>query len=313
MRNPGQPIIHFQKNAQVSGTVGADQRTRDRRKSRIIAIVGDGFPCPPKHVFELIRLLSLPVVDLKKVSIIIGKDGDLAAQILRLAHTVSGNRRSSLEISEAVVLLGSEHLRMLILSCAVMKFAGSQLPALAIQKFWHHSFLTAAFSEEIARRMQYHAVDQSNLAGLLHDIGRLPLLIAAQEEPEDTSLLEDWQDNLALERTHFGVDHTEVGRWIGISWNFSASLIDVLEHHHDPSKALEDQRLTEIVAAGDKHCIRQHKLAAEDASVFYGPELDPTLLLGMRPSSLCSADRTIRSRFLEDEDSGIPFPQFGLS
>ena len=203
---------------------------------------------------------------------------------------------------------------MLVVSCAVMKFAGRQLPAETIQKFWHHSFLTASVSEEIARRVEYHAVEQSNLGGLIHDIGLLPLLIAAHEEANSgISRLRLGGESSPSTGTFWRGSLQKWGRWIGIAWDFSPSLIDVLEHHHDPSNATEDPLLAEIVAAGDYHCIHQASAADQGSPAHWRVECDASSLLKMRPSHLCEEDRAVRSQFLEDEELDIPFPQFGLS
>ena len=63
-----------------------------------------------------------------------------------------------------------------------------------------------------------------------------------------------WGESVELEQQHFGVDHCLVGKCIGISWNFSPEIIDVLEHHHRPQEARQDSVLVEIVGAADLVC-----------------------------------------------------------
>jgi HD-like signal output (HDOD) protein len=94
------------------------------------------------------------------------------------------------------------------------------------------------------------------VAGLLHDIGSLPLLTVAREQqkafPELAGI--DWRDKIDLEREIFGLDHCQVGLWMAKSWKFSPSLIDAVFHHHDPAKAEKDAHLAEIVGAAEYHC-----------------------------------------------------------
>ena len=59
---------------------------------------------------------------------------------------------------------------------------------------------------------------------------------------------------------HFGLDHCEVGRWIGQTWNFFPSFIDVFENHHTPLRSVRDPRLAGIVGAADHFCER-HSMA----------------------------------------------------
>jgi len=50
------------------------------------------------------------------------------------------------------------------------------------------------------------------------------------------------------------MNHCELGRWIGQSWNFFPSIIDVLENHHHPNRSVRDPQLVGIVAAADHFC-----------------------------------------------------------
>jgi HD-like signal output (HDOD) protein len=60
-----------------------------------------------------------------------------------------------------------------------------------------------------------------------------------------------------LEREYFGIDHCEVGRWIGVSWNFSPALLEVMVSHHNPQEATHDSQLAGVVAAADRFCVRR--------------------------------------------------------
>jgi HD-like signal output (HDOD) protein len=185
---------------------------RQRRKSRVGTVLAEGLPALPTYAIQLNSLLSSPEVDLKKVTQIVRTDPSLCAQILGLANSALFNlRRRVLAVPEAVVLLGSERLRTLVLSCAFMKFAGRQLDSDELREFWRHSLLTAMLSERIARRVEYPEAEQAYTAGLLHDIGELPLLIVAhEEEGRSDAPLAGWRDVPAVEREYFGIDHPEV-------------------------------------------------------------------------------------------------------
>src|SRR5581483_5243784 len=88
----------------------------------------------------------------------------------------------SQSIAEFLILLGSERLRILALGCAVAEFAGKRLPVETMRDFWQHSILTALLSARIAREARAESIERAYLAGLLHDVGKLPLLVAAHEQ-----------------------------------------------------------------------------------------------------------------------------------
>lgn len=306
----GRPTVQLQKT-----TTDTEANAQERRKGRVTSILAEGLPALPHYIFELNALLNNPSIDLKTVSKIIRTDPSLSAQILGLANSALFNlRRRVMNVPEAVILLGSERLRTLVLSCAIMKFAGRQLSAEVVQSFWQHSFLTAMLSERIARWVEYPEVEQAYMGGLLHDIGRLPLLIVACEEEAAgrSAPAGDWQDDRVLESEYFGVDHCEVGRWMGISWKFFPSLIDVLEHHHDPSKAHQDPLLTGIVGASDHYCRTRSTTAAGETDVGRSPAGgDADAFLRVFLPKLWDEDRAALSEFLAGQDlDAVAFPQF---
>jgi putative nucleotidyltransferase with HDIG domain len=231
------------------------EELQQRRKNRLMGYLHKGLPTLPSYLLDLNALLSKQTVDLKKVSKVIRTDPSLSAQVLRLCNSaLFGLRRRVLGIEQAAVLLGTERLRTLVLTCAVMQFAGKHVPVKSLLAFWEHSFMAALLSERIARVVEYPETEQAYLGGLLHDIGQLPLwMLVMEEEKRQRELPPDnWPDNVVTEREFFGMDHGKVGRWLAVSWNFMPSFMDVFEHHHNPEQAQHDPYLVALVAATDK-------------------------------------------------------------
>ena len=225
-----------------------------QRRERLMAILTVGLPTISTHIFELNTLLSAQTVDLRRVAKIIRSDPSMSAQVIRMCNSaLFGLRRRVLSIEEAAVLMGSERLRTLVLTCSVMEFTGRQLPAETVQDFWQHSFMTGMLSERIAKWIEYSEHEQAYLGGLLHDVGLLPLLVVAAEEGplNSDSPIKIRGGSLETEKAHFGLSHCEVGRSIGASWNFYPSFIDIFENHHHPENSTRDPHLVGIVAAAD--------------------------------------------------------------
>ena len=219
-----------------------DPEARQSRKLALMAALSEGLPTLPAYVFELNSLLAAVPVNLKRVGEIIRTDPSLTAQVLRLCNSAfMGFRERVTKIEHAVMLVGTERLRTLVLTCSLVEYVGHRVASEDIQSFWQHCFLTAALSERIARAIAYVQPEQAYLAGLLHDIGALPLLVvtsAESIEPENIVTC-GWGESVELEREQFGTDHCEVGRWIGVSWNFSPSLLEVMVKHHHPREATQ--------------------------------------------------------------------------
>lgn len=249
----------FQLPAQPS-TVSEDKEAQQSRKLALMAALSDGLPTLPAYVFELNSLLSAARVDLKHVVEVIRTDPSLTAQLLRLCNSAfMGVRNRVTKIEHAVTLVGTERLRTLVLTCSLIEHMGHRVASEDIQAFWQHCFLTAALSERLARAIAYPQPEQAYLAGLLHDIGTLPLLVVTSAEwPVRENMTScGWSESVELERQRFGIDHCEVGRWIGTSWNFSPALLEVMVSHHSPREATKDPLLVGVVAAADQFCVRR--------------------------------------------------------
>jgi HD-like signal output (HDOD) protein len=295
----------------------------ERRKQRLMDILSKGLPTLPGYVLDLNALLGSAAVDLKKVGKVIRTDPSLSAQVLRLCNSaLFGLRRRVISIEQAAVLLGTERLRTLVLTCSVMQFAGKRLPTEKLHAFWQHSFLAALLSERIARHVDYFEKEQAYLGGLLHDIGQLPLWILVFEEEAHQRPLPppEWTDNCLLEREYFGIDHCKVGRWMGVSWNFMPSFLDVFEAHHQPERAKHDPYLVGIIGAADSFLQTQEELAPASVADSSNPsealpsETDSAGFMQSCLPNLGEADRHALFELLQTEYIHLlPLVQLGIS
>ncbi len=255
---------------------------QQKRKARLMTFLTEGLPTLPSYVFELNTLLSSPSVDLKRVAKVIRNDPSMSAQVIRLCNSALFSlRRRVLSIEEAAILMGSERLRTLVLTCSVMEFTGRQLPRGEVQTFWQHSFMSGLLSERIAKWIEYTEREQAYLGGLLHDIGMLPLLVIAAEE---NALKGD----------------TTSGPW----GNFFPSFIDVFENHHTPERSVRDPHLVGIVAAADHFCERHSMAPPPEGEAQEMPETDPALgdeFLATCLPRLDAKDRAELTEMLETE------------
>jgi len=221
---------------------------------------------------------------------VIRTDPSLAAQVIRLCNSAMlGLRGRVSHIEHAVILLGTERLRTLVLTCSLVQHLGNLLSSADLQSFWQHSLLTATLSERCAFCIRYLETEQAYLAGLLHDLGVLPLLLlsAGSRDPKLAPGSIAWGENVELERQQSGVDHCLVGKCIGLSWNFAPQIIEVLEYHHRPQDARLDRTLVEIVVAADLVC-QVHGVR-----------------VGGAPSQIALADRNVYKSLLDNSTQSL--------
>ena len=120
------------------------EREVRRRKSNLLAILSEGLPALPSHLFQLNSMLAASPVDLKEVSAVIRSDPSLTAQLLRLCNSaLFGLRRRVVRVEEAAILLGTERLRNLLFACYLIQLSFKHLTGEEVQSFWTHSLITA--------------------------------------------------------------------------------------------------------------------------------------------------------------------------
>ena len=171
-----------------------------------MAVLSEGLPTLPAYVFELNGLLSSVPVDLKRVGEVIRTDPSLSAQVVRLCNSPLLNLPEPVaSIEHAVVLLGTERLRIILLTCSLIESVGQQVSPAELHLFWQHSFLTGTLSARLGRCTLHPKPEQAYLAGLLHDIGILPLLTLGgrDQQPGIAWTLRRWGEAIEEERGFF--------------------------------------------------------------------------------------------------------------
>jgi putative nucleotidyltransferase with HDIG domain len=242
-------------------------------RSRLGSLVSDGLQPFPQCVFDLDLMLNAPVVDLKKVGEALRSDVAFCRRVFHLANTILSRSKASAEtITDALILMGPCLFHTAVLLCAVTEFGARENRDQNAEELWSHAVQMAMISEKIAEQSQYPARGVAYVAGLLHDIGHLPLLTIAREKEKEFGELADvqWRDNIELERDIFGIDHCQLGRWMAKSWEFPPSLIDAVLHHHDPTRAQTDSHLAEIVCAAEYHCSKSSTSSKQPPLQFPG-------------------------------------------
>ena len=295
-----------------------DPEARQSRKLALMAALSEGLPTLPAYVFELNSLLSVAPVNLKRVGEVIRTDPSLTAQLLRLCNSAfMGFRERVTKIEHAIMLVGTERLRTMVLTCSLIEYVGHRVASEDIQSFWGHCFLTATLSERLARGVAYIQPEQAYLAGLLHDIGALPLLMATSaESPElENMATSGWGESVEVERERFGTDHCEVGGWIGVSWDFSPNLLEVMVSHHHPREATQDPLLVGVVAAADQFCVRRGIMLGALPPELYevSGKQDQTILQACLPQLKPGETDTLAEMLQTDFLHLIQLMEFGAS
>ncbi len=223
---------------------------------RIVQRIADlpALPIVVPRVLQLVEDQRASAGDLARV---IGSDQALATRILRLANSAFyGFRREIVTINHAVVLLGFDTVKSIVLAATVCQTLNENGPADSFdrERFWLHVGVTASAARLIAKTLRVVDAEAAFVGGLLHDVGKVVLdrffrpryAEAVRIAAEMPCLIREAEVML------FSVDHAAVGRWLAERWRFPAAIVEPIAFHHRPAAASPNCRaLTAVVHLAD--------------------------------------------------------------
>jgi HD-like signal output (HDOD) protein len=210
---------------QDSGTL-----TRPDRKGLLARI-----PAFPPIVLRLLDLLARDNVEIRELVALVSSDPAFSAQILRVANSPLFGFRSQIDsLQSALVVLGLRRIRSLCMTVATSNHMKAVLHIEELARCWRHMLACALLTEQLARCCAFE--DRAYTAGLLHDVGRLGLLLAYPKEYAEVLRSADRNalELLDLERQELGMDHCEAGRMLAEHWGLPQDFQIVAARHHDP-------------------------------------------------------------------------------
>lgn len=196
------------------------------------------FPATVNKVMEICRDVNTSPTDLTKV---ISLDPVLTGKVMQLVNSAYfGLSREIISLVRAVVMLGMNTVKNLVLGATVMSAFGTHknFRALNMDMFWKHSLGVGVISKLIAekRNINKKLIEGYFIAGLLHDIGKIPL--NSKFSDEYLNIMEipekEPQPLFISEKQLLGIDHTFVGNLIAKKWKLGEEISDTITYHHAP-------------------------------------------------------------------------------
>ncbi len=222
-----------------------EKRTKFRKALRSVK----NLPTLPGIVIKLSKMAEDPDTTTDQMGKVISKDHILAAKLLKLVNSAFyGFPQRISSISSAIILLGFNVIKSLIISASIFEFMEDQ-----DLELWEHSLGCAVVSSVLAKRLGVSEPEEISTAGLIHDIGKVAIKMELPEEFEKIHGLVRKQgiSTLEAEREILGLDHAEVGGWLTKSWNLPTKLIEPIVCHHDPRISKNEQIASSIVHFSD--------------------------------------------------------------
>ncbi|MEX0614476.1 MAG: HDOD domain-containing protein, partial [Methylophaga sp.] len=153
-------------------------------------------PTLPEVALKVREVVNNQDVTAAQLADIIVTDSALSARLLKVANSALYRGRVPVEsVQTAVTRLGLQMVRNLVTSLVMEQMfkPTSRLLEKRMRELWEHSTEVAAISQVIASKQPGIKTDEAMLAGLIHNIGVLPILMRAENTPgliEDDARLE---------------------------------------------------------------------------------------------------------------------------
>lgn len=183
---------------------------------------------------KLQKMLSDYDFTVDEVAQVANEDMSLASQMLKIANSPMYMGRSKVAtIKEAVIRLGVQQVINLVIAASQSAAHSSSNPALDhyMKELWLHSHGCALGAKWLANSCGMRGVaDETYLAALLHDVGKLYLLKSIERLVTAGVINSMFDDELIMEI--FEVMHVEQGCRLMQHWNFPSMYCDVIRDHH---------------------------------------------------------------------------------
>ena len=182
-------------------------------------------------------------------------DQAMCVAILKIANSVLyGRPKKVSSLETAVMVLGFNEIQSIVLGKAAVTtfnklFKNHQH---ILDHFWNHAFTCGLAARVIGENINLKS-GQFFMAGLLHDIGKLAMLLAFKERYETDKWMSDFSSKTAIEeeRRIFSISHDIIGARLLKRWQFPDNLVAALQFHHSPDNATQAQGYPLIIQAAD--------------------------------------------------------------
>ncbi|MHB8256392.1 MAG: HDOD domain-containing protein [Acidiferrobacterales bacterium] len=206
-------------------------------------------PILPEVALKVREAVSDSNAPAARIAKIVSADTALSARLIQVANSPLFRGTNRIEsVQTAIARLGVPQVRSLVTSLIMQQMYRTQVPALRqrMKQLWEHSTDVAAISHALARKFTTLKPDEALLAGLVHDIGALPILARSEDVPElagDPCALDEVIDKL----------HASVGRVILEAWKFPPELVDVAAQHEDLMRIPDKIAYVDVVLVANLH------------------------------------------------------------
>lgn len=161
------------------------------------------------------------------VARIVEKDASIATRLIRYANSPLYRGVQPIKtVKNAISRIGFDVVKNAILSLSMKDVfkTGHKPIERRMERLWQHSVAVAAKSAMLAEKIPGLNREEAMLAGLIHDVGVIPILLSACDQPE--LIAKEQQLDKVIHALHM-----PIGRLLLTLWKFDRTLIEVAGSH----------------------------------------------------------------------------------
>ncbi len=207
-------------------------------------------PSMPEVALKINQAVQDESLDIQKIADVIQTDPMISARAVQVANSAMYATSQPVQtIKRAVQRIGLRAMRTIVMSVTLRNLYAPQSPLIKkrMQIYYQHSIRVGVICHVLTKKIKGLDPEQAFLAGLLHDIGIVPLLIRADKHDEI-------KDNAELLDKIIHDLKTKVGAMLLKQWGFEQELITVAEHAENWQRDIIKADYCDVVQVAQLHC-----------------------------------------------------------
>lgn len=234
-------------------------------KDEIVELVKNDqlvLPTLPEIALQVRQVAEDNDANISDIGQVVARDPALAARIIKVSNSpLVRSNMAATDLNSAISRLGIEYTTNLAIGLAMEQIfqATHDMIDRRLRQCWSHSLEVSASALVLAKHFTDISPDQAMLAGLVHQIGMLPILAFAENH---SGLLADSISlDFLLERLH-----PSLGAYILRSWKFAPELVQVSKEYLNFKRQPAAADLTDLiqVATLQSYANTEHPLGKID-------------------------------------------------
>ena len=197
-------------------------------------------PSLPTSVTKVLEICNNPQTSPADLNHVISLDPVLVGRVLKLINSAYYSLGQPVtNLARAIIMLGINTVKNLALSTAVMGYLSSKksFAGLNMEGFWRHSLCVGVSAKLLAKKrgIDPKFTEEFFTAGLLHDIGKIPInALLPKEYMLTISTADRVRKSLhQAEVKALGINHCTTGAMIKAAWKLEGAVGDTIVNHHD--------------------------------------------------------------------------------